>query len=32
MFYAIRVEKQKKRFDIQTYKEILAFNSNEDLN
>lgn len=32
MYYAIRIEKQKKRFDIQTYKEILAFDNNEDLN
>ena len=32
MYYAIRIERQKKRFDIQTYKEILAFDNNEDLN
>lgn len=25
MYYALRVEKQKKKFDIHTYKEILAF-------
>lgn len=25
MYYAIRVEKHKKKFDIQTYKEIVAF-------
>ncbi|MFA9379650.1 MAG: helix-turn-helix transcriptional regulator [Acetanaerobacterium sp.] len=31
MYYAIRVEKQKKKFDIQTYKEILAFDNNKDL-
>ncbi|WP_312648737.1 helix-turn-helix domain-containing protein [Aminipila sp.] len=32
MYYAFRVEKQKKRFDIQTYKEILAFDNNKNLN
>jgi transcriptional regulator with XRE-family HTH domain len=32
MYYAIRIEKQKKRFDIQTYKEIIAFDNNKDLN
>jgi Predicted transcriptional regulators len=32
MYYANRVEKQKKRFDVQTYKEILAFDNSEDLN
>lgn len=31
IFYAIRVEKQKKRFDIQTYKEILAFSEGNHL-
>lgn len=31
MYYAIRVEKQKKKFDIQSYKEILAFNNNKNL-
>ena len=25
MYYALRVEKQKKVYDIQTYKEIVAF-------
>lgn len=31
MYYACRVEKQKKKFDVQTYKEILAFDSDQDL-
>lgn len=32
MYYAIRIEKQKKKFDIQTYKEIVAFDHNKALN
>ena len=32
MYYAIRIEKQKKKFDIQTYKEIVAFDHNKELN
>lgn len=31
MYYALRVEKQKKRFDVQTYKEILAFDTGKNL-
>lgn len=31
MYFAIRVEKHKKKFDIQTYKEILAFTEGESL-
>lgn len=31
MFYAIRIEKQKKRLDIQTYKEITAFMEGKSL-
>ena len=31
MYYAIRIEKQKKKFDIQTYKEIVAFDHNKEL-
>lgn len=30
-YYAIRIEKQKKKFDIQTYKEIVAFFEGEKL-
>lgn len=31
MYYAIKVEKQKKKFDIQTYKEIVAFTEGTSL-
>ncbi len=31
MYYAIRVEKHKKKFDIQTYKEIVAFTEGKSL-
>lgn len=31
MYYAYRVEKHKKKFDIQTYKEILAFTEGKSL-
>ena len=31
MYYAIRVEKHKKKFDIQTYKEIVAFMEGKSL-
>ena len=31
MYYAIRVEKHKKKFDIQTYKEIVAFSEGKSL-
>ncbi len=31
IFYAIRIEKQKKNFDIQTYKEIVAFSEGKHL-
>ncbi len=31
MYFAIRVEKHKKKFDIQTYKEILAFSEGKSL-
>lgn len=31
MYYAIRVEKHKKQFDIQTYKEIIAFTEGKSL-
>ena len=31
MYYAIRVERHKKRFDIQTYREIEAFSEGECL-
>lgn len=31
-FYALRVEKKKKSFDVQTYKEILAFTEGTNLN
>lgn len=31
MYYAIRVEKHKKKFNIQTYKEIVAFTEGESL-
>lgn len=32
MYYALRVEKQKKAHDIQTYKEIVAFSEGKTLN
>lgn len=32
IYYAIRIEKQKKNFDIQTYKEIIAFSEGKNLN
>lgn len=32
MYYALRVEKYKKKFDIQTYKEIIAFSEGKSLN
>lgn len=32
MYYAIRVEKYKKKYDIQTYKEIVAFTEGKNLN
>ncbi|MFL0248280.1 helix-turn-helix domain-containing protein [Candidatus Clostridium stratigraminis] len=32
IYYAIRVEKHKKSFDIQTYKEIIAFSEGRNLN
>lgn len=31
LYYAIRIEKQKKKFDIQTYKEIIAFSEGKRL-
>lgn len=31
MYYAIRIEKQKKTHDVQTYKEVLAFMSGQKL-
>ncbi len=31
LYYAIRIEKQKKKYDIQTYKEILAFSEGKRL-
>lgn len=31
MYYAVKIEKQKKRHDIQTYKEILAFTEGKRL-
>lgn len=31
MYYAIKVEKQKKNYDIQTYKEIIAFTKGKSL-
>lgn len=31
LYYAIRVEKHKKKFDIQTYKEIMAFSEGKSL-
>lgn len=31
LYYAIRVERQKKRYDIQTYKEIVAFTEGKRL-
>ena len=31
MYYAIRVEKYKKKYDIQTYKEIVAFTEGKSL-
>ncbi len=31
LYYALRVEKQKKKFDIQTYKEIVAFTEGKRL-
>lgn len=31
MYFAIRVEKHKKKFDIQTFKEILAFTEGKSL-
>ena len=31
MYFAIRIEKHKKKFDIQTYKEILAFSEGKSL-
>lgn len=31
MYYGIRVEKHKKKFDIQTYKEIVAFSEGKSL-
>lgn len=32
MYYAIRIEKYKKKYDIQTYKEIVTFMERKDLN
>lgn len=31
MYFAVQVEKQKKNFDIQTYKEIMAFSDGKSL-
>lgn len=31
LYYAIRIEKQKKKYDIQTYKEIIAFSEGKRL-
>lgn len=31
MFFAVRIEKQKKKFNIQTYREIVAFSNGERL-
>ena len=31
MYYAIRIEKYKKKYDIQTYKEIVAFTNGQSL-
>ena len=31
MYFAIRVEKHKKKYDIQTYKEIVAFSEGKSL-
>ena len=31
LYYALRVERQKKRYDIQTYKEIVAFTEGKRL-
>lgn len=31
MYFALRIEKYKKKYDIQTYKEILAFNEGKSL-
>lgn len=31
MYYALRIEKQKKAHDIQTYKEIVAFSEGKKL-
>lgn len=32
MFYAIQIEKYKKKYDIQTYREIVAFTEGKSLN
>lgn len=32
MYYAIQIEKTKKKYDIQTYKEIIAFTEGKSLN
>ena len=32
MYYALRVEKYKRKYDIQTYKEIVAFIDGKSLN
>ena len=31
MYFAVRIEKYKKKFDIQTYKEIVAFTDGKSL-
>lgn len=32
MYFVIRIEKYKKKYDIQTYKEIIAFTEGKSLN
>ena len=32
MYFAIKIEKYKKKYDIQTYKEIVAFTEGKSLN
>lgn len=32
MYFAVRIEKYKKKYDIQTYREIVAFSSGKSLN
>ena len=32
MYFAVKIEKYKKKYDIQTYKEIVAFTDGKSLN